>query len=69
LAAKRVTIYTGKRLESVSDEAAVVVDRYGKRQELAVDSIVIASDLLHRCVSETVWSRKPTSMSTQWAIA
>ncbi|MFC1995305.1 FAD-dependent oxidoreductase [Chloroflexota bacterium] len=41
LAKQKVTIYTGKRLERVLDSGAVVVDRYGKRQEILADSIVI----------------------------
>ncbi|MDR1292473.1 MAG: FAD-dependent oxidoreductase [Clostridiales Family XIII bacterium] len=39
----KVAILTGKRLESVLDRAAVVVDRYGKRYEFPVDNIVLAS--------------------------
>ncbi len=43
LSEKKVTVHTGKRLDTVLDNVAVVVDRYGKRQELPVDSIVLAS--------------------------
>lgn len=42
LADNKVTVYTGKRLETVSDKGAVVVDRDGNRQEIPVDNIVLA---------------------------
>jgi 2,4-dienoyl-CoA reductase-like NADH-dependent reductase (Old Yellow Enzyme family)/thioredoxin reductase len=41
-AKQKVAIYTGKRLESVVDKGAIVVDRYGKKQEIIADSIVFA---------------------------
>jgi 2,4-dienoyl-CoA reductase-like NADH-dependent reductase (Old Yellow Enzyme family)/thioredoxin reductase len=39
----KVDIVTGRRLESVLDRTAVIVDRYGKREELPADCIVLAS--------------------------
>ncbi len=42
LAKQKVTIHTGKRLEKVVDKGAIVVDRYGKKQEIWADSIVLA---------------------------
>lgn len=39
---RNVTIYTGKRLETVLDNGAVVIDRYGNRQDIPVDSVVLA---------------------------
>jgi thioredoxin reductase len=38
-----VSKHTGKRLDSVLDGGAVIVDRYGNRQEIMVDSIVVAA--------------------------
>jgi 2,4-dienoyl-CoA reductase-like NADH-dependent reductase (Old Yellow Enzyme family)/thioredoxin reductase len=43
LAKQKVTIYTGKRLESVIEKGAVVVDKKGSRQEILADSIVVAA--------------------------
>lgn len=42
LAKQRVAIHTGERLESVVDKGAIVVDKYGKKQEIVADSIVLA---------------------------
>ncbi len=39
---QNVTIHTGSRLESVHDKGAVVVDRYGKREDILADSVVLA---------------------------
>jgi NADPH-dependent 2,4-dienoyl-CoA reductase/sulfur reductase-like enzyme len=38
-----VSIHTGKRLESVSDQGITVVDRYGVRRMLLVDTVVLAA--------------------------
>lgn len=43
LSAQKVKVYTGNRLEAVYDNAAVIVDKKGRRQELSVDSIVLSS--------------------------
>ncbi len=42
LAKQKVTIHTDKRLERVVEKGAIVVDRYGKKQEILADSIVLA---------------------------
>ncbi len=39
----KVSIHTGKRLESVSDKGITVVDRYGSRTTISVDTVVIAA--------------------------
>ncbi len=41
LAKQKVTIRTGKRLEAVLDNGAVVVDRYGNKEEISADSVVL----------------------------
>jgi 2,4-dienoyl-CoA reductase-like NADH-dependent reductase (Old Yellow Enzyme family)/thioredoxin reductase len=38
-----VSIHTGKRLESVSDQGIAVVDRYGVRLTISVDTVVLAA--------------------------
>jgi len=38
-----IKVITGKRLESVKDHSAVLVDRFGNRSELDADSIVISA--------------------------
>jgi len=43
LFAQNVTIFTGKLLEEVLDNSAVIMDRYGKKQEIPADTIVLAS--------------------------
>lgn len=40
---QKVSVYTGKRLESVHDKGVIVIDRYGKREEILADSVVIAA--------------------------
>lgn len=40
---QNVTIHTGSRLENVHDKGAVVVDRYGKREDILADSIVLTA--------------------------
>ncbi len=58
LSRQRVSICTGKRLESVHDKGVIVVDRYGKRQEILGDNVVIAAgftpnrDLIDRLESQ-----------------
>ncbi|MFX0203318.1 MAG: FAD-dependent oxidoreductase [Candidatus Hodarchaeota archaeon] len=47
-AKQKVTIHTGKRLDSVTDKGAIIVDRYGKRQEILADSVVLALGLVPR---------------------
>jgi NADPH-dependent 2,4-dienoyl-CoA reductase/sulfur reductase-like enzyme len=42
LAKQKVAIHTGKRLESVIDKGAIVVDKFGRRQEMMADNIVLA---------------------------
>jgi len=43
LAAQNIIVHTGKLLYGVLDKAAVIIDRYGKKQELPADSIVLAA--------------------------
>ena len=43
LAGQNVTTYTGRRLDSVLDKGAIVVDKNGNRQEISADSIVLAT--------------------------
>ncbi len=38
----KVTVHTGKRVETVLDQGAVIIDKYGKREEILADSIVAA---------------------------
>ncbi len=38
-----ISVHTGKRLESVSDDGITVVDRFGVRTTLAVDTVVLAA--------------------------
>ena len=38
-----VSIHTGKRLESVSDQGITVVDRYGVRTTISADTVVLAA--------------------------
>lgn len=45
LAKQKVTVHTGKRVETILDKGAVIVDRYGRREEVLVDSIVVAIGL------------------------
>ena len=40
---QKITVYTGKRLENVTDEGAIVVDKNGARQSIPVDTVVLAS--------------------------
>jgi len=42
LAKQKVTVHTGKRVEAVLDKGVVIVDKYGKREEILADSIVVA---------------------------
>lgn len=42
LAKQKVIIHTGKRVETVLDKGAVIVDRYGSKEEVQADSIVVA---------------------------
>jgi len=39
----KVSIHTGKRLEGVSDKGITVVDRYGIRTTISVDTVVLAA--------------------------
>ena len=39
----KVSIHTGKRLESVSDKGITVVDRYGIRTTISADTVVLAA--------------------------
>ena len=54
----KVSFHTGQRLESVSDKTITLVDRYGARTEVSVDTIVLASgfrpnrDLIDRLQAE-----------------
>jgi len=43
LAKQHAAIHTGKRLESVLDNGAIIVDRYGNRDEIQADSVVLAA--------------------------
>jgi 2,4-dienoyl-CoA reductase-like NADH-dependent reductase (Old Yellow Enzyme family)/thioredoxin reductase len=43
LAKQKFSVKTGKRLELVKDKGAVIIDRFGKREEILADSIVIAA--------------------------
>jgi len=38
-----ISIYTGKRLEAVTEKGIILVDRYGIRTEIQVDSVVLAT--------------------------
>ena len=38
-----MSIYTGKRLESVHDKGVIVIDRNGKREEILADNVIIAT--------------------------
>jgi pyruvate/2-oxoglutarate dehydrogenase complex dihydrolipoamide dehydrogenase (E3) component len=42
LAKQKVTVHTGKRVETIFDQGAVIVDRFGKREEILVNNIVVA---------------------------
>jgi len=42
LAKQKVSIHTSKRVETILDKGAVLVDKYGQREEISVDSIVVA---------------------------
>jgi len=42
-AGQKVTVLTGKRLESVTDKGSVVVDRDGGKQKIVADTVVLAS--------------------------
>ena len=54
----KVSIHTGKRLESVSDKGITVVDRYGIRTTISADTVVLAAgfkpnrDLIDRLTNE-----------------
>jgi pyruvate/2-oxoglutarate dehydrogenase complex dihydrolipoamide dehydrogenase (E3) component len=39
----KISIYTGKRLESVQSNGVTIIDKYGKREEIQADSVVIAT--------------------------
>lgn len=41
LAEQNVTISTGKRLERVIDKGAIVIDKYGNKEEILADTIVL----------------------------
>jgi NADH dehydrogenase FAD-containing subunit len=38
-----VTVMTGRRLEAVTEEGITVIDRYGRRIDVPVDTVVIAA--------------------------
>ena len=40
---RKVSIHTGKRLDRVTDEGVIVVDRYGVRTSIAADTVVLAA--------------------------
>jgi len=42
LAKQKVTIHTGKRVETILDNGAEIVDRYGNREKVLADSIIVA---------------------------
>jgi len=42
LAKQKVSIHTSKRVEAILDKGTVLVDKYGQREEISVDSIVVA---------------------------
>lgn len=46
MAAQKITVHTGTRLETVLDKGAVVIDKNFNRQEIPVDNIVLASGFL-----------------------
>ena len=48
IAGRKVTVHTGRRLDSVSDEGAIVVDRSGVRQAIPADSVVLATGFAPR---------------------
>ena len=59
LAKQKVSVYTGRRLESVNDKGAIIVDNYDKQEEILVDNVVIAAgftpnrDLIEQLESQT----------------
>jgi len=40
-----IEVYTGQRLEAVTDREAVTVDRYGKKKRFEVDNVILAVGL------------------------
>jgi NADPH-dependent 2,4-dienoyl-CoA reductase/sulfur reductase-like enzyme len=46
IAELKIGVYTGQRLEGVTDKGAVTVDRFGRRNEFAADTVVLAVGLL-----------------------
>jgi 2,4-dienoyl-CoA reductase-like NADH-dependent reductase (Old Yellow Enzyme family)/thioredoxin reductase len=42
-AGQMVTVFTGRRLEKITDEGSVVIDRDGQRQNILADTVVLAS--------------------------
>jgi thioredoxin reductase len=38
----KITVHTGKRLESVGEKDIKVIDRYGVRTKINIDSVVLA---------------------------
>ena len=59
LSKQKVTINTGKRLESIRDNGIVAIDKYGNQEEILGDNIVIAAgfmpnrDLINTLSSQT----------------
>ncbi len=45
---QKVSIHTGKRLESITDTGVVVIDKVGTREEISADSVVLATGLVPR---------------------
>ena len=39
----KVSVHTGKRLEAVTDDGVTVVDRFGRKTKILVDSVVLAA--------------------------
>jgi len=46
MASQKITIYTKKRLNKVTEKGAVIEDWGGSRQEIAADTIVLASGFI-----------------------
>ncbi len=43
LGKQKVSVRTGQRLERVHDKGAIIIDRYGKREDISADNVVIAA--------------------------
>lgn len=58
IAKQNVTAYTGRRLETVLDKGAIVVDKYGKREEILASAIVLATGFVPQTTLAELLERK-----------